>query len=227
MDLQKNFEEKGCLFLKSVFNTETIELFNKEIKEFMNVNEIYTHIKKRQDIKEEKFYVNNSYTTLDSFQKMQYYYLPVVDNRGSHNRQYDVGMIDIYNIQKLLPNIEKYFSIDLMQNLLKKITNKSWKLFRTNLHICSNVNNPISFHIDNYDTTIKIVVYLSDIKNNEDGAPVFIEGTHINQSNIKNDSVKIFKGNKGDVLISYQNGMHKKLPQNNASCGYLVFNFIL
>jgi hypothetical protein len=136
-------------------------------------------------------------------------------------------MIDIYNIQKLLPNIEKYFSIDLMQNLLKKITNKSWKLFRTNLHICSNVNNPISFHIDNYDTTIKIVVYLSDIKNNEDGAPVFIEGTHINQSNIKNDSVKIFKGNKGDVLIAYQNGMHKKLPQNNTFCGYLVFNFII
>jgi hypothetical protein len=52
MDLQKNFEEKGCLFLKSVFNTETIELFNKEIKDFMNVNEIYTHIKKRKDIKE-------------------------------------------------------------------------------------------------------------------------------------------------------------------------------
>jgi len=227
MNLQKNFEEKGCLFLKSVFNTETIELFNKEIKDFMNVNEIYTHIKKRQDIKEEKFYVNNSYTTLDSFQKMQYYYLPVIDNRGSHNRQHDVGMIDIYNIQKLLPNIEKYFSIELMQNLLKKITNKSWKLFRTNLHICSNVNNPISFHIDNYDTTIKIVVYLSDIKNNEDGPPVFIEGTHINQNNIKNDSVKIFKGNKGDILISYQNGMHKKLPQNNTSCGYLVFNFIL
>jgi hypothetical protein len=136
-------------------------------------------------------------------------------------------MIDIYNIQKLLPNIEKYFSIDLMQNLLKKITNKSWKLFRTNLHICSNVTNPISFHIDNYDKTIKIVVYLSDIKNNEDGAPVFIEGTHINKTNIKNDSVKIFKGNKGDILIAYQNGMHKKLPQNNTFCGYLVFNFIL
>jgi hypothetical protein len=226
MSIQKNFEEKGCLFLKSVFDKETIEIFNKEIRDYMSSNEIYTHIKKRQDIQEETFFVNNSYTSLNNFQKMQYYYLPVIDNRGSHNRQHDVGMIDIYNIQKLLPNIEKYFSTDLMINLLKKITQKNWKLFRTNLHICSNVNNPIPFHIDDYDNTIKITVYLSEIKTNNDGPPVFIEGTHINNNNIKNDNIKIFHGNKGDILISYQNGLHKKMPQNNQSCGYLVFNFI-
>ena len=81
--------------------------------------------------------------------------------------------------------------------------------------------------LDSEDVEVSMVNDLSDIKNNEDGAPVFIEGTHINQSNIKNDSVKIFKGNKGDVLIAYQNGMHKKLPQNNTFCGYLVFNFII
>ena len=226
MSVQKNFEEKGCLFLKSVFDKETIEIFNKEIRDYMSLNEIYTHIKKRQDIQEETYFVNNSYTSLNNFQKMQYYYLPVIDNRGCHNRQHDVGMIDIYNIQKLLPNIEKYFSIDLMTNLLKKITNKNWKLFRTNLHICSNVNNPIPFHTDNYENTLKITVYLSDIKKNNDGPPVFIEGTHINNNNIKNDNFKIFYGTKGDALISYQSGLHKKMPQNNESCGYLVFNFI-
>lgn len=225
-NLVKNFEEKGCLFLKGVFDIDTIDKFSKEIKDFMTENEIYTHIKKRQDVQEEKFFVNNSYTTLNSFQKMQYYYLPVVDNRGSHNRQNDVGMIDIYNVDKLLPNIYKYFSLDLMINILKKITNKSWKLARTNLQICSNVNNPIPFHIDNYDKNIKITVYLSDINSNNDGPPVFIEGTHIVNTNIKTENVKIFLGNKGDILISEQSGMHKKMPQIGGYCGYLVFNFV-
>ena len=73
---------------------------------------------------------------------------------------------------------------------------------------------------------IKITIYLSEIKSNNDGPPVFIEGTHINNSNIKNDNIKIFCGGKGDALISYQSGLHKKMPQNNQSCGYLVFNFI-
>jgi hypothetical protein len=226
MSITKNFEEKGCLFLKSVFDLETIEEFSKEIREFMNNNEIYTHIKKRQDIKEDKFFVNNSFTELNSFQKMQYYYLPVVDNRGSHNRQNDIGMIDIYNVDKLLPNLYKYFSVDLMTNLLKKVTGKSCRLSRVNLQICSNVTNPIPFHIDNYDKSIKITVYLSDIQSNNDGPLVFIEGTHKpNNMNIKTENVKIFLGNKGDILISEQSGMHKKMPQMGTSCGYLVFNF--
>lgn len=37
---------------------------------------------------------------------MQYYYLPVIDNRGGHNRITDVGMIDFYNAEKLFPNIK-------------------------------------------------------------------------------------------------------------------------
>jgi hypothetical protein len=78
----------------------------------------------------------------------------------------------------------------------------------------------------NIEYSNKVSFYLSDIKTNNDGPPVFIEGTHINNNNIKNDNIKIFYGEKGDALISYQSGLHKKMPQNNQSCGYLVFNFI-
>jgi len=221
-----DFNEKGCLFLKSVYDLENIENFNKEVREFFTQNNIYTHIKKRQDIQEETFFVNNTYTSLDNYTKMQYYYLPVIDNRGSHNRTNDVGMIDIYNAHKLFPNIHKTFDIDLILTILNKITGANWKLLRTNIQICSNVTNPNSFHFENIDKCIKYTIYLSDILTNDGGPPVYIENTHIVKNNIKNDNIKTFLGKKGDVQISFQNGLHRKLPQNNCTSGFIVFNFV-
>jgi hypothetical protein len=222
-----NFNEKGCLFLKSVYTLDLIENLNRDIREFMTNNNIYIHLKKRHDVTEEKFYVNNTYTTLDNYKKMQYYYLPVIDNRGSHNRINDIGMIDIYNADKLLQNIYSYFDLELMLTLLFKITGNKWKLLRTNIHICSNVTNPSSFHFENTDKCIKYIIYLSDVLSEDYGPPLFIEGSHLIKNNIKNESIKTFLGNKGDVLISSQNGLHRKLPQKNSTVGYLVINFVV
>jgi len=220
-----DFNEKGVLFLKSVYSLEIIESFNKDVREFMTNNNIYGHIKKRHDVVEEKFFVNNTYTSLDNYKKMQYYYLPVIDNRGSHNRINDVGMIDMYNDDKLFPNIFTSFNIELMTTILNKISGSKWKLLRVNIHISSNVTNPNSFHFENSDKCIKYAIYLSDILNDDCGAPMYIENTHDVKNNIKNENIKTYYGGKGDVLISYQNGLHRKLPQKNYTCGFLVFNF--
>lgn len=221
-----DFNEKGVLFLKSVYSLEIIESFNKDVREFMTNNNIYGHIKKRHDVVEEKFFVNNTYTSLDNYKKMQYYYLPVIDNRGSHNRINDVGMIDMYNADKLFPNIFTSFNIELMTTILNKISGSKWKLLRVNIHISSNVTNPNSFHFENSDKCIKYAIYLSDILNDDCGAPMYIENTHDVKNNIKNENIKTYYGGKGDVLISYQNGLHRKLPQKNYTCGFLVFNFV-
>ena len=223
----EDFNEKGCLFLNNVYDLNIIEKFNEEIRNYMNKNGIYTHLTKKQDVQEETFYVNNSYMSLNSYQKIQYYYLPVIDNRGGYNRTTDVGMIDIYNANKLFPSIFEYFNINVILSILKKISGNNWKLLRTNIQICSNVINPNSFHSDNNDKCIKYVIYLSDILSNDCGPPVYIEKTHIITNNIKNNDIKTFLGKKGDVFISYQNGMHRKMPQNNSTVGFLVFNFIL
>jgi len=222
-----NYNEKGCLFLKSVYPTELIENINKDIREFMTNNNIYVHLKKRHDVVEEKFYVNNTYTTLDNYKKMQYYYLPVIDNKGSHNRINELGMIDIYNADKLFQSIYSNFDIELILTLLFKITGNKWKLLRTNIQICNNVSNPTSFHFENTDKCIKYIIYLSDVLSEDYGPPVYIEGSHLIKNNIKNENIKTFLGKKGDVLISSQNGLHRKLPQKNSTVGYLVINFVV
>jgi hypothetical protein len=224
--LNYDFNEKGHLFIPSVYSTETIENINKDIKEFMTNNNIYVHLKKRHDVVEDTFFVNNTYTSLDNFKKMQFYYLPVIDNRGGHNRSNDVGMIDIYNVDKLIPHISQHIQIDVLLSILHKISGQKWKLLRTNIQICSNVINPNSFHFENIDKCIKCTIYLSDIINDDYGPPVYIENTHIKKSNIKNDNIKTFHGKKGDLLISFQNGLHRKLPQKGTTVGFLVLNFV-
>ena len=221
-----DFNDKGYLFLNNVYSLENIEEINKSINEFIKQNNIYTHLTRRYDVTEDTFFVNNTYTSLDNYKKMQYYYLPVIDNRGSHNRITDVGMIDFYNAEKLFPNIKNIFNIDVLLSILFKITGTKWKLLRINIQICSNVSNPNSFHFENIDKCIKISIYLSDIISEDCGAPVYIENTHIIKNNIKNEYIKTFFGKKGDMLISFQNGIHRKMPQKNYNSGFLVFNFV-
>jgi len=222
-----DFNEKGYVFLNSVYTLDIIEEFNKDVRDFMTKNNVYGHIKKREDVVEETFFVNNTYTSLDSYKKMQYYYLPVIDNKGSHNRTNDVGMIDFYNIDKLFPSLFKLFDINLILTILQKVTGSKWKLLRSNLQICSNVTNPNSFHFENCEKCIKYIIYLSDIPDNDCGPPMYIECSHLVKNDIKNSHIKTFLGAKGDVLISYQNGIHRKLPQNNKTDGFLVFNFVI
>jgi len=226
MSIDYDFNKKGYVFLGSVFDQDVIQQFNDYLKDFMVKNEIYTHIKKRHDVAEAMYFINNTYTAVDTYQKIQYYYLPVIDNRGSRNRTTDVGMIDIYNVHKLLPDIYKYFDITLLTTILNKITGGKWKFLRNNVQICSSVINPSSFHFENIEKCIKVIIYLSDVINNDYGPPVYVEESHINKNNIKNEKIKTFLGNKGDILISFQNGLHRKLPQNNTTVGFLVFNFI-
>ncbi len=222
----EEFEENGYLFLKEVYQKENIDNYIILINQFLINNNIKSHLNKRYDVKENNFYVNNTFNTLNSFQKQQYYYLPVIDNRGSHNRITDVGVIDIFNINKLIPETLEYFNIDVMLSILKKITNKNWKLFRINLQIYDNVRNPESFHYDNFEENIKFSIYLSDLIDNN-GSLVYIKNSHRYKKNIKQSNSKIFSGRKGDLLISYQNGFHKKLAQNNSISYYLVFNFLI
>ena len=219
------FNTKGYVFLKSVYDTNIIETFNNEIRTFMNDNNVHGLLNKKEDENMGTFYVNNTYSLLNNYHKIQHYYLPVIDNKGTRDRKTDLGLTDIFNADKLFPNIVNYFDINLMHILLNKMTGTNWKLLRTNIQISNNVSNPNSYHFENINKCIKFCIYLSDIVDNN-GALVYIEKTHEIKNEIKNEYIKTFNGNRGDVLISFQNGFHRKMPQKNGVNAFLVFNFI-
>ncbi len=220
-------EEKGYVNLKKVFQSELIDRLCFEVNQFLQMEGVYSHLQKRQDVAQLRYYVNNTYGSLTNFQQIQHYYVPVIDNRGTYNRITDVGVVDIYNADKVFPQIRNYFDLNLMNIILQKLTNIEWKLTRINLQIYSNVQNPMSFHFDGgNEKNIKFTIFLSDIPDEYSGPPVFMEGTHKNKKNIKPSQAKIITGEKGDVLISYQNGFHRKLTQKvQCTNMYLTFHF--
>ena len=218
-----NLLENGYVFLTDVYKDEIINKINNEFYYFYNDNNIQEHLAKREDVKKDTYYVNNTYNILNTYHKQQFYYLPVIDNRFGHNRVTDNGVIDIFNINKLLPSINENINIDIMLEILYKLTHKSWKLERINLQINNNVTTTNNYHYDD-NNNIKFTIYMNTIKEENGGALSFIENTHINKK-FKNNQIKNFYGNLGDVLISYQNGLHKKLPQQNSIAYFLVYNF--
>ena len=228
-----DLEKKGYLFLRKVFDTDIIHNFNHNINDFFAKNGIFLLMNKRIDYNNDVFYINNTYSQLDNFHKIQYYRIPVINNRSFQDNLINTGIIDIYNFDKLFPEVFEIFNLELLLIILEKTSGIKWKLFRTNLQIHDSVKNPMGFHIDNYGVkNIKITIYLTDILSNEDGACSYIEGSHIrNEFNklnpILKENTKYFCGEIGDILISYQNGFHRKLPQyNNNINSFLVFNFI-
>ena len=198
----------GCVFLKSVYNKENMNKILNDFIDFYIRNNIQEDLNKREDVTNQNSFINNTYSLLNSYEKMQYYYLPVFDNRKGHDRIIDVGVIDIFNIHKILGSIQEIINIDILLNIIHKLTNKDWKFLRINLQINNNVKNPNQYHYLDKEI-IKVSILLNDIYEN-DGGLSYIKGSNSNE-NIQN-----FYGSCGDVFISYQNGYHKRLNQQNS-----------
>ena len=220
-----DFLENGYVFLKSVYKKEDCQKILIDFIQFYHEHHIQSHLNKREDSKTDYFYVNNTFNTLNSFHKQQYYYLPVVDNRGNHDRICDIGMVDFYNIHKLIPCILEIFDTQVMSAILLKLTQKEWKCDRINLHMNNNVQNPQNYHYDSHEENIKFSIYLTDIKDMNEGPLSIIKNTTINKKFL-NKQIKYFFGDCGDILISSQHSFHKKCAQKNSINYYLIFNFV-
>ena len=220
-DLNKN----GCILLRSVYNINQMNKILDEFIQFYIGNNIQEELNKREDVSKQFYYVNNTYNLLNCYEKMQYYYLPVFDNRQGHNRIVDIGVIDIFNINKLLGSIHEIIEIEVLLSIINKLTNKEWKFLRMNLQINNNVKNPNQYHYMDKEI-IKVSILLNKINENNGGGISYILGSHINKK-ISNNNMKNFYGNAGDVFISYQNGYHKKMPQQNSIYYFLNLFFEL
>jgi hypothetical protein len=220
-------EENGYLFLKQVYAKELVDRFYYEVQSFMNLEGIYSHLQKRQDVPQQRYFVNNTYGAVQNFNQLQHYYVPVIDNRGTYNRVTDVGVIDFFNVDRLLPQVKTYFDISVMQAILLKTTGIEWKMTRVNMQIYNNVVNTNQYHVDTgNEKNIKFTIFISNILDEMNGAPAFIEGSHMNKKNVKLSQSKIFTGERGAVLISYQNGYHRKMPMKTGGTNvFLTFHF--
>ncbi len=229
-DHNKILENQGYIFLQNVYDRDIIEQFNLSMNDYFTKNNVMMYLHKPMDMDLENFYVNNTYSQMDNFEKNIRYQKPVFENRGAKNRVNDIGAYDFHQAQKLFPNLLEIFQIKTLEAILNKTTSSHWRFDRANIHISNNVKNPIGFHSDGLKDSIRVMIYLSDLPNIDNGTPSFISYSHTNSgkaNGIKKEYIKTFTGNKGDVLISYENGFHRKLPQNiNCINGFVCIHFV-
>ncbi len=223
-------ENQGYIFLKNVFQREVIEQFNALMNDYFTKHQVMMYLQKPMDMDLEHFYVNNTYSQMDNYEKNIRFQKPVFENRGVKNRVNDINAYDFHQAQKIFPNLLEIFQIKTLEAILNKTTSSRWRFDRANIHISNNVKNPIGFHSDGLKDEIRVMIYLSDLPETSYGTPSFIAYTHTpsgRANGIKKEHIKTFTGSKGDILISYENGLHRKLPQTTPSInGFVCIHFV-
>ncbi len=155
--------------------------------------------------------------------------------RGQNQNGADAGMLDIFYIDKLIDKINKIDQEPII-NLLKNVTGQEVIPLRCNAYLNYGIENTRDFHIDNTQPVVyKAFIYLTDVPDVSYGPYSFIKKSHrfsfytylnlfknlfskqnstdmphYNSKNIVNAI-----GNKGDLILSNQNGIHRGLPQQD------------
>ena len=220
---------KGCLFIQDFIDDKNL------------INKIYKKVKKTiQDIDSSKTYEYRNYFVSDKNQKegskiLESRKKSTFNFRGLCNttkkRYSDTGFLDICQANLYFPILYN-LNIDYIIKTCKEIDPKFKKEdLIYNIYYTDSINDLRTWHWDDYET-IKFFIYLSDV-NIENGPYSYIENSvkfpietdktkelseeEINNILEKNNNYKkkIFTGKKGDLIISYQAGIHRGQPQTN------------
>jgi hypothetical protein len=225
--MTSQLDKDGFIFLSGVYPTREIEYCNKELNFTLGEEYIFTKVNSKQDFANDKYYVNNTNSLVNTYSKMQYYKVPVLNIGGNKDTFTDKGLIDIYNADRIFPFLEKYFDIELMQSILRKLTDIEWIHYKTNCKFSHNVQNPAKVHQDNQETCIKFCIYLSDILEVDQGSNIVVYKSHRDINRINNKkNLRYFTGQKGDVLISFQNAFHGRNPNYGSLVAYCTYYFV-
>lgn len=151
----------------------------------------------------------------------------------------DEGMIDIFNVDKLLKGTRG-------EELLTQITNNSFLvelldslptplvISNINSYINSGITSTRGFHVDAYKEQVKIFIYLTDVLTLNNGPYTYVKGSHkdshyrrINQYISKEQKAQTetpvipfnqiypILAPKGSLVISDQSGSHRGFPQSS------------
>ena len=110
----EKFNTNGFICLKDVYKKEDVRNFINIVNNYFRIENIYRKIRLRNDYNASKYYVNNEYKLINSFNKALFYPKPVIDVRGNRDANIDKGMLDIFNVDKLFPSINEFFNKDVI-----------------------------------------------------------------------------------------------------------------
>jgi hypothetical protein len=239
-DLKKaksKLHDDGIIIIPNFLNNTYLDEWTKSIEKTLK---IYTNkLKQETYYEDEKILIqkNINIPKLKNYKELASYPKTAINIRGG----IDSGMVDIFNIDKILPyksKIQEIFSSEFFREILSFKKGKL-KVSNVNAYINSGNITTRGFHFDSEKNQVKIFIYLTDVSNFNDGPYTFVKKSHLDKSSIRinkklsfglkneteapivnhNNIYPVF-GKKGSMIISNQNGFHRGFPQSKN--GYRV-----
>ena len=217
----------GCQFIKNAYDKDSINNLKNKISDFIVKNKILHHVHQNKDLLGKDFYLNCGNKKVNSYHEMKYGKRCTINVRGDEHGRTDTNLLDFFNPQYLFGlEISHIVNIDNICKLLNKLSGKQWYLDRTNIYVNIEIKNTRGFHTDTKYPYIKVFLPLTDIKDINDGPYCYMQYSQQSNPKIKPSPVIFCPANQGDMIISYQNGLHRGCPQKEGRIRkMLVFGF--
>ena len=232
-DVKNILKKEGIVVIPGVLNenimSESRDIIHKILKDIEDRDLLAKGYENKNYVVSEKKILGNSYFDLSNYLK------PVICIRQGS----DQGMIDIFNVDKLLGDLGKILSKFFYSRwLINLINDKDEKIIPKNLNLYVNkgITRTRGFHVDSYYRSLKAFIYLTDVDCLDDGPYCFVKSTHIDNPLRKLnmiiggkeapliDPLKIVPilGKRGTLILSDQSGVHRGFPQSK-DCSRKLF----
>lgn len=156
----------------------------------------------------------------------------LITRKGVSGSNYDKGMIDIFNPQYSIPEINvEFLNLEKIDKILNQ---KNFKLKNFNIYISRGVTTTRGTHYDG-EKQYKIFFYLTDVINKSDGPysyvpysqlflllfrlssflkRLFFNSYYSKDISLFNIILKKMYGNAGTLILSNQEGLHRGTSQS-------------
>lgn len=153
---------------------------------------------------------------------------------GASGREtYDEGMVDIFNVDELVPHAIAGAPLEEVVRLAGTAEGAEMRIANINAYVNEDVTNTRSYHMDSNRTQYKAFFYLTDVTELACGPFSYIQGSHkpnlVRYKNIvrnvfekapltdmkrcRSTSEVVAFGSAGDGILSNQRGFHRGQPQ--------------
>lgn len=187
------------------------------------------------------------------YDKSEIAHIPIVNIRNKDKGKSDGGMIDVYNVDKIAEKKDLSSSLQLFEKIkggdLNALTQNLMKGYKSrfNLYFNDSILNTRGAHRDDYQTTYKVFIYLTDVLDESFGPYAFVPGSHKVHDYLNREiALNNFFGKgfgdissmpdelfikciakKGTVIISDQSGVHRGVPQAEGKVRIALVNSFL
>ena len=199
--IKEQIIKDGILVFEDFFPRNLIEPIDEELCKFIN------ELNLKNSNESDKHIISTPADSNQwSFGKCQSHSKSIVKVRGA--RTYDSGMLDIFNIQRII-NLNDISNNKDFKNILSPLRKK---IKNVNAYCNSSILTTREYHRDSSGgNQFKAFIYLTDVSDESYGPYSYIKGTHTEKTN-EGEIVHCI-ANKGSLIVSNQSGLHRGLPQ--------------